>query len=318
MDRIILGIDISKAKFDVAFRLPTGRWQCHVFDNHPKGFEALHQWIQNHHTSPVTAFMEATGIYGEDLALNLYTQGHHVVVVNPAQIKYFAQSKLSRAKTDRKDAQIIAEFGLVHPDLMVWEPPIKAIRKIRVLYRCLQELTADLVTIKNRLEACRDEQVQATYETMRSNLEDQIKRLEAIIRLHIKQDESLTVCVKNLKSIPGVAEKTAWGLLSEMPDVKTFKSAKQLTAYAGLTPTIRQSGTSVRGRGSISKTGSVRLRTLLYWPGIVATLYNPTVKALADRLKAKGKKGKVIIVAAMRKLLHIIFGVLKTKEAFCA
>jgi len=119
-----------------------------------------------------------------------------------------------------------------------------------------------------------------------------------------------------LETIPGVSQKTAVAILAELPDVKTFKSAREAAAFAGLTPTVRQSGTSVRGKGSLSKSGNSQLRKALYMPALVAKRYNPVVKEFCEHLADKGKAKMVVVAAGMRKLLHIIFGVLKNEKPF--
>jgi transposase len=119
-----------------------------------------------------------------------------------------------------------------------------------------------------------------------------------------------------LESINGIGFKTAVALLSELPNVKIFKNAKDAAAFAGLTPSLRQSGSSLQSNGSLSKAGNVRLRKALFMPTLVAIRCNPVIKEFYDRLVKKGKKKMVALIAAMRKLLHIIFGVLKHEEPF--
>jgi transposase len=120
-----------------------------------------------------------------------------------------------------------------------------------------------------------------------------------------------------LRTIPGVGEMVCWGFLSETPDVRNFDNARQLAAFAELNPSVYESDTSVRERGGISKTRSTALRKLLYLPAMLTIRFNPVVKAFAQTLRSRGKNGKVIVVACMRKLLHIIYGVLVKQQPFC-
>ncbi|KJV55146.1 transposase IS116/IS110/IS902 family protein [Orientia chuto str. Dubai] len=119
-----------------------------------------------------------------------------------------------------------------------------------------------------------------------------------------------------MQTIPGIGRITAVAILAESPDIESFSNARQLAAYAGLTPKYKTSGTSVKGKSTISKIGSANLRRALYFPAIVAKNHNPIFKQFIQKLSSKGKPTKVIIVAIMRKLLHIVFGVIKNNSIF--
>ena len=316
MDIIVIGIDISKKKFDLALNYSGKKWLNRVFSNDIKGFDALLNWLGQNNISSATFALEATGRYGEDLSRFLYDRGFNVLVMNPAQVKYFGQSGLSRAKTDKKDARLIAEFATTHKTLRSWAPRPPAQEKLKNLYRCLVILKEDRVQQINRLEALQDKDVRKIITAQLNFITQQVTELENQIRGLIGSDSDLKGKVELLQTIPGVGEVVSWGVLCESPDIKNFVDARQLAAFAGLNPSIVQS--SVRGRGSISKIGSASLRRLLYMPSLSAMRYNAHVKALADRLKDKGKNGKLIVIACMRKLLHIIFGVLKNQKPFIA
>ena len=154
------------------------------------------------------------------------------------------------------------------------------------------------------------------YKDQLKFIEKNILEVEKKILLLIEECPELSHKFALLNSIPCIGQKTTIAILAELPDVSIFNNAKQLAAYAGLNPAIRESGSSVRGRGAISHIGSAHLRKLLFLPAMAALRYNPAIKTFGDRLKAKQKNGKVVIVAAMRKLLHIIFGVLRTRPNF--
>jgi transposase len=310
---ITVGVDISKLKFDIFYQDPSGKKISKVFENNSAGFEAMFKIIPN--SDDIRVVMEATGNYGYDLANYSYQQKNEVYVVNPAQIKYYSQSKLRRSKTDKVDAKLICEFAIANNDLRPWQPMTLHLAEFRSLHRCLQNLKLDLVQFNNRLESERDHSVVSIYETIIKTIELQIKKMITKIRSLVKTDEKLTQDISLITTIPGVAELTAWGILSEV-DISQFKTAKQLAAYAGLNSHIRQSGSSVKGRGSISKIGSAKLRKALYFPAMVALKHNYLIKDFGDRLKAKGKSGKVIIVAAMHKLLRMIFAILKSSKPF--
>jgi len=316
MEKINVGIDISKKKFDVCILLPNSKALTKIFNNDNKGFADLFEWLELKKVGLCRVAIEATGCYGEDLARVLYNKGHTVFIINPAQIKYFGKSKLSRAKTDKKDARLIAEFASTYPQLKPWIPLAASQEKLKNLYRHLDRLKADHAQLLNRLESIRDEDVKKLSTAQLDFVKNQIEDLQKQIRLHIKSDSDLKEKEALLLTIPGVGEALCWAVLSEVPDLENFRDAKQLAAFAGLNPTVCESGTSVRGRGGISKTGSSFFRKMLYLPSMNAMRFNPIIKPFADTLRAKGKKGKVIVIACMRKLLHIIYGVLIKKQPF--
>lgn len=259
--------------------------------------------------------MEATGRYGENLALFLYLAGHQVSIVNPAQIKYYGRSLLRRSKTDKIDSRLIAEFAERH-DLALWAPLSPSLQALKEQVRCLNVFKRDATQTSNRLGAAKDPMVCDLHKKHLDYIQGQIKALESIIKELIKKDPSLEKQVDLLASIPGIGKVSAWNLLAELPDLGTFKCAKQLAAYAGLNPSIRTSGSSVKGRGSMSKMGSQLLRKVLYLPAMSLMGRQTAMRPFIDKLRSRGKKGKVIVGAVMHKLLHIIFGVMKKQIAF--
>lgn len=316
MNKVNVGIDISKKKFDVCMLFPNGKVLNRVFKNDLEGFTAFLNLLDQKDPGCCRVAMEATGWYGEDLARVLYDKGHTVLVINPAQIKYFGKSRLSRSKTDKKDARLIADFALTHPGLRHWVPLTASQEKLKSLYRHLRRLKEDHAQLLNRLESDRNEDVRKYSGKQLKFIKNLIQDLEDQIRSHIESDPELKAKAELLLTIPAVGEVLCWGFLSEAPDLRNFENAKQLAAFAGLNPSVHESGSSVRGRGGISKTGSAALRKLLYFPGISAMRFNPVIKSFSEMLRAKGKNGKVIVIACMRKLLHIIYGVLTKQQPF--
>jgi transposase len=237
-------------------------------------------------------------------------------VVNPAQIKAFGQSQLSRTKTDKADAALIARFCQMHRP-PAWTPPRAEARALQALVRRLESLEQMRLMEHNRLEAGPAmAAVKASLETTIAFLDAQIKDTKRQIKEHINEHPWLKGQRDLLVSIPGIADTTAAALLAELLDVSLFTGARQAAAFAGLVPRIRQSGSSVRGRPCLSKIGSGRLRKALYLPAIVALRCNPLVKAMGARLSVSGKSKMLIVGAAMRKLLHLAFGVLKSGKPF--
>lgn len=146
-------------------------------------------------------------------------------------------------------------------------------------------------------------------------LDKQIKEVKELISNHIKGYQDLNDQNKLLDSIPGIGEKTI-GVILAFLSVENFDSAKQVTAFVGLNPKPRQSGSSVRGVSRISKTGDADLRRAFYMPALTDIKHNPIIKDFAERLSGLGKCKMVIVIAAMRKLLHVVYGVLKNKSPF--
>jgi transposase len=318
MDRIIIGIDISKKKFDACLALqePSAqKWKYGTFDNTQAGFKAFADWVNRDSQKSYHAVMEATGRYGEDLANFLYESGCDVSVVNPAQIKYYSRSLLKRAKTDKVDSQLIAEFAQRH-ELHLWKPLSTGSKAFKEQVRCLDAFKADAVQTNHRLEQAKDPQVKAMLGERLSHIRGQITQLKKELKQLVEKDSSLKLETDLLESIPGIGETSAYLLLAELPDLETFTCAKQLGAYAGLNPSIRTSGTSINGRGSLSRVGSKTLRKILYFPALSLMRTNSALSPFIERLRARGKKGMVIVGAVMHKLMHIIFGVLKKRKAF--
>ena len=311
-----LGIDIAKLKFNVCLLNPLGKLKHKVFPNTTLGFQQLDAWLIKHGAPSVHACMEATGVYGEALALHLHQAGHRVSVINPAAIKAFAGSRLSRTKTDRVDAELIARFCVAQQP-PAWTPPAPEVRELQALVRRLEALTEMRVAEQNRLEAIIVvEAVRSSVEEHIAYLDRQIEQTRAAIRQHVNSHPGLRRQSELLDSIPGIAETTAATLLAEITDITQYQSARQVAAYAGLVPRERLSGSSVRGRTRLSKIGNARLRKALYFPAITALRCSSFFQLWAKGLRERGKCKMSVIGAAMRKLVHLAYGVLKTGKPF--
>lgn len=311
----VLGIDVSKHKLDVAL-LMNGHYLYATFDNTRAGFKKLVKWLAQHQAGHVHACLEATGMYGEAVAEFLDAAGHTVSVVNPARIKAFADSQLVRNKTDRTDARVIADFCLAqHPTR--WSPPEPAMRDLRTLVRQLDDLVAIRQQERNRLSS--GVSLPSALRTLRRHiafLDRQIKATQDHIKTHIALHPRLKHLAALLMTIPGIGFKTACKLMAEIQDIDTFDSPKQLAAYAGVTPRIFVSGSSVHRKARMSKKGNSVLRAALFFPATVAKKHNPILQPFADRLALAGKPPLAVTGAVMRKLLHIVFGVWKSGLPF--
>ena len=213
-------------------------------------------------------------------------QATFVSVVNPARIKGFAKSELLRTKTDSVDAALIARFcAAIKPSL--WKPTPLEVKDLQALLRRLESLTEMYQQEENRLETATATVAKLTKAHL-DYIKEQQAEIKKMISDHFDQHPHLKQQRELLTSIPGIGEQTAAVFLAEVGRIEDYKNARQLAAYAGLTPCERSSGTSVRGKTRLSCTGNVRLRKALYMPAVVAMRHNPLLKAVSERLLGRG------------------------------
>jgi transposase len=308
-----LGIDISKQKFDVAL-LIGNKLKHKKFANNTKGHQALLTWLNQVDVQNLHACMEATGIYGEALAECLYDNEINISIVNPARVKGFAQSEQLRTKTDKVDAGLIARFCIaLEPAL--WQPLPLEIRQCRDLVRRLEALGNMHRQESNRLEGASDLIAEQLHHHL-DYLNAEIKNVKKKVKRHIDNHPKMKQRKALLESIPGIGEATINVILSEFGNITQFRNAKSLAAFIGVAPKTRESGTSLRSRARMSKMGRSNLRKAFFMPALVALRYNPLIMELKLRLTKAGKSKMAIVGAAMRKLVHIIYGVLKNELPF--
>jgi transposase len=308
-----LGIDISKDSFHVELSI-NNKLRHRRFANRQEGFAELAAWFVKHKAPVVHACLEATGPYSEALALFLHEQGHTVSVVNPAQIKAFGQSELLRNKDDRPDAGLIRRF-CEKQQPAAWTPPPPQLRELQALTRHRENLLETRQQQINRLEVTHTKEVAKSLRKLVTHLDLEIQRIEQQINDHVDRHPDLKQQCQLLQSIPGIGQRTATKLLAEIEDISRYKSARAVAAYAGLTPRNNRSGT-LRGQTRLSKIGNARVRKALFLPAMVAKQHNPVVRSFCQRLAQRGKNKMQLIGAAMRKLVHIAFGVLKSGLMF--
>lgn len=315
MAQAILGIDIAKETLDVAL-LKENRLVHRQFDNRLEGYQSLSDWLRQQRVVRLHACLEATGQYGDGVAEYLYEQGHSVSVVNPARIRHYANSKLRRNKTDKVDAQLIAEYGLREQPAL-WTPPPAHFKNLQALVRHLDDLLATRVQETNRLGSGGSTLlVIRQREELIAFLDSQMAETRKAIQAQINQSPELKHAQDLLITIPGIGRLTAARLLGEVRSLLEFESARQLAAYAGLTPRVFLSGTSVHKKSRLTKTGNAHLRRALYMPAIVAKRWNPIIRSFCERLLLSGHQPMEVVCAAMRKLLHLAYGVLKSNAPF--
>lgn len=314
-----IGIDVSKAKLDCSLLLDvaSAKRRAKSVANSKAGVGELLAWCVKQQVTPGTlhAILEGTGVYHEQAALALSDAGVTVSIVNPAQVKDFGRSLGVRTKTDGVDSLVIARYGaLLNP--RPWTPPGREARILQALLSRREAIAQDLQRERNRLEKA---DATDTPDLIRQSLVEaidflakQLAKIQQDIDDHIDKHPNLKADRELLLSIPAVGPQVGNHLLAVMHNHQ-FQSAEQLAAYLGLVPVERQSGTSLLGRPRLSKAGPARIRAVLYMAAVVGTQHNPHIKALYQRLQTRGKTKMSALGAAMRKLVHLCFGVLKTR-----
>ncbi|MGE8259349.1 MAG: IS110 family transposase [Stenotrophomonas sp.] len=312
----VIGNDMAKATFDAALPLSDGKYRTKAkFPNTTKGHTEFLAWRAKHAPDAAVG-MEATGIYHEALARALVEAGVTVYVANPARVKAFGQAEGVRTKTDRSDAKLIARFfeaqrpEKLHP----YVPPTPSEVKLRALVRRRDDLQEMLQMEHNRLEVA-DISVQQGINDVIRMLVEQVKQVEKAIQDHIDNDPDLRGRHQLLTSIPGVGDTSGAQLLAFLGDLNKYSDVRQVVAHAGLNPAQRQSG-NYEGKARISRVGDGNFRKKLYMPALTGKTHNPVLKAFAERLREKGKSFKVVMCALMRKLIHLVWGVLKSGRPF--
>lgn len=310
---LTIGVDIAKKKFDAA-GFYNNKYKHKSFSNDENGFKEFILWFTQLYgdVKPLIC-MESTGAYSLPLADFLADQSHAVSVVNPAKIHAFGKSELNRAKTDKADAKLIARYAAaIQPPL--WIPMPVNMRQLQGFVRRVEDLQEMIQMETNRLENTNGP-METSINTVLTTLETELKATREAIKNHINNDPDLKKRSDLLDSIPGIGEATIAYLLIVLSPHRKFTQAKQVVAFVGLAPKLRESG-QWRGATHIAKNGDTALRKALFMPALVAWRYNPSIQQFCNRLKANGKNGKAIVCAAMRKLIHLAFGILKSGVPF--
>jgi len=319
----VIGIDVSKAKLDCVWirDLAGMKVKSKVQANTPAGHQALIDWAMKQTGEAIAGLhfvMEATGVYHEALAYALHDAGARVSVVNPARIHNYAKSLGSLTKTDKKDSVIIARYGMTQ-SLRLWVPERVEVRQLKALIARCDAVKQDIQRELNRMEKAQvsavSTEVRTSIETVHAQLEAERKRLESLIDNHIDRHPGLKDDRALLESIPGVGPVISQQMVAVIRS-RSFNWASECAAFLGLVPIEHESGSSVRGRPRLSKQGDGRIRAKLYMAAVVATRHNPDIRHQYNRLLKRGKSKMAAIGAAMRKLVHICFGVLKHQTPY--
>jgi len=294
MTETTIGIDVSKDTLDVHLH-PAGDHR--QFENTPKGFRAILGWIAGR---PVARLVfEATGPYHRAFERAMGEAGLPLCKVNPRQARRFGEAIGQLAKTDRMDAAMLARFGaLVEPGIRA--APSKIISDLKDLHVARTALIKDRTAAKNREKTLTSPLLKRHVRQRLSSIESHLKEIDEAIRILIDSDDHLRRRFEILVSIPGIADRSAFALLIDMPELGTLE-AQEAAALSGTAPMTRQSGKRT-GKAFVSG-GRVNVRQALYMPALVAARFNPDLKDKYQTLTARGKPPKVAITAIMRKLV---------------
>lgn len=320
---LFVGIDIAATTAEISIQRPGAKAsRSFTIDQTPEGFNRLVHKLQaaGNEPSHVLVVMEATGSYWISLATRLVHDGFQVSVINPSQAHHFAKALLKRAKTDAIDAQTLAQLAIVlQPE--PWMPPPQIYYELQQRLAQRDDLLNLRQQVRNQLHALEQypeviASVRTRMESLLSILQSQIDEIEVEIAAALNQDSAWATAAERLQSIKGIGWVTAaWTLVTTL-NFTTCETVDSLTAYAGLAPMPRQSGSSVWHRPSIGHSGNGRLRTAFYMATLTAARLNPVIKPFYNRLREAGKPEKVARCAAARKLLHIAWAVVKKDQPF--
>lgn len=307
-----VGVDVAKDKFDVALEIDN-KFKLECFGNDKKGYQAFSKWLGKYTSEPWIC-MEATGHYSELIADYLSSTKVKVSIVNPLQIKNFSRAKLSRNKTDQLDARLIATYcKMMQPRTFL--PRSESQKELKELSNLLDMLKAQHTQLSNQLGSAQSNTARKAIHKLIKALEKEIEKVASLIADIIKHNQDLNEKLQLITSIKGVGKLTAYKVLSHVPHMNNFRNAKQFAAFIGISPRQHQSG-NFHGKTTISRLGNSALRKLFYMAAMVAMRHNKRLESFVTRLQQNGKAPKAIICAVMRKLAHLIFGVLKNKRPF--
>lgn len=302
-------MDISKSTFSAAYRsgasMKTRTWGYTQgqMDEFAESLEG-----------DCMVIMESTGVYHTRLASCLYSRGIRVSVVNPLSVKNFARMLMRRTKTDKADSKLLVEYGETM-ELEPWKPKAEWCIEVQQTYSLLESRSKELTMAVNHMEALSHSEIAS--ELCVKMVRDDIERLKRDIASLEKEIARLVESndgdnLKNLKSIPGIGQRTACLLLALTGSMKLFDSHRQVVSYLGMCPRVYESGTSVKGKAKICKMGLEGARKMLYLCALSARRCNKSCMELYERLLEKGKAKKLALIAVANKLLKQAFAILKS------
>jgi transposase len=320
VDRFCVGIDVSAKTLDIASRDAKQRIVREKFGNEPTAHKALIRQLRKRAAGRVVrVVVEATGVYGLDLAMAITAAGLEIMVANPRASANFAKAKMQRSKTDPLDAVMLLEFA-EQMTFRPWQPPTTEQLQVRMITRRVHALMQTIRDEKNRLHAATQlagtDIVKRSIRATIQAIEKQVAELRAAAQRLIQADETMARRYELLLTVKGIGQISAIAILAELAPLPADMTDRQWVAHAGLDPREFESGTSIRMPARISKRGNKYLRSALYLPARVACRFEPGVSSYASRLRGAGKAPLQIHVAVMRKLLHAIHAMFAGDQEF--
>jgi len=305
--RNYVGVDVSKSTLDLAIPQANGTYVHKKISNDAVGFKSILKFIP----SDYCCVMEAASSYYMPFAYYLYANQIAVSIVNPLSVNHFCKMRMSRAKTDRKDAAMIAQYGDSETPRL-WQPKAEHLLELQQLQAVLDNLTKQKTSCSNQLEAfiSSGKMSKDVNRIIRKQIAFYDKEIKAVeIKMVTITEKHHSDLYKNLQTIPGLGKRTAMLLIVITDGFTKFENAKELVSYIGICPRLYESGTSVRGKSRICKMGMSRMRQLLYLCSMRAMSSNKACKEMYERLKQRGKNGKLALVALANKLVRQAFAI---------
>ena len=323
-----LGIDVSKSSLDCCLKgvNPNGilvTKSTKKFKNDENGFRSMNEWLKGKSKGgkAILCVMEATGTYHEEVLYYLYEHKYDCVLVLPNKIFHYAKSLNKKAKTDKIDAELIADYGAKNAsELSLWFPVTKNIKRIKEFSRSIEDVNAQLVENKNYLHALRiahdtNPKIIKLYENLIEKLEKMKQELERSLDKEIETDPEMKRMTEEPAKIKGLTVRSVARVLAEVNCFLSTTSIRKAISYAGLDIVVKQSGAN-SFTSSISKRGNKHLRNILFMSALSSSIYDERNKNLRQRLLDRGHKPIECIVSVMRKLLSIIFVLTKYNRKY--
>jgi len=319
---LFVGLDVSSNKIDVAWQNGLA-WESQVIANTWPDTQAFAAQLYNIFPQ-ACCIVEYTGTYSSKIALALFQAGLKISLITPTQSKSFAKMRHKTTKNDQSDARLLAEFGKSNvSQLRFYTPLTEQQLQFKQLIEVVEQLEQMRQQIRNRIHAYaqlppqhQQQVILDSYQNTEKQLDREIEDLYQILRLQDHHDEDMNLTKQLMTTVKGIGEKTSNVILAKTQGIKRFKSPKELSKFAGLSPTENNSGSSIRGRRGINRSGNASIRKALYCATWSALRYNKACRALYDRLRAKGKPAKVALIAVANLLIRQIFAVVTTQKPF--
>jgi transposase len=320
---VAIGIDIAKTSFTLCWAQSlTTLSAIQTFENAQTGYDTAHALLTGHAVLPATSLvvMEATSVYWEACACWFHQHGYQVSVVNPARVAAFARSELRRRKTDALDAALLVRFAFrMQP--ACWQPPAHDMEALHQLMRQREAYVQIRTQLQNQRHAgmhhaspCQE--AVASLQRTLDALANEITALEEAIKRRFAAHPEWQAMLDRLMTMTGVGLVVATTLVIETHGLRDFHSSAQLCAYAGISPVLCRSGTSVHQREHISKIGNPHVRKAAYHAAVWAVRHCQPLREFYDRLLKRHKPKKVARVAVARKILRIAFALITHEQDF--